>query len=45
MAQIGTVTVEVKVVGMGRSKIGLRILGLIARIFKINLDVVSKVKK
>jgi len=39
MASIGELTVKVKIVGAGKSRFGAKILGLIARIFKINLRV------
>ena len=41
MAQIGTIEVKIKVVGVGRSRLGLLLLGLVARVFKINLEVVA----
>lgn len=44
MAQIGnlTMTVNVKVVGSGGSALGRRILGMVARIFKIKLELVKE---
>ena len=38
MAKLGTVTVNVKIVGTGTGRIGLMVLRLVARIFKINLE-------
>ena len=32
------VTVKTKIVGIGKSKFGLKVLGLVARFYKINLE-------
>jgi hypothetical protein len=37
----GSITVDLKIKGVGSSRIGLWILGVVARVFNINLEVVS----
>jgi len=43
MASIGELTVKVTVVGTGKSRLGALILGMVARIFKIDLRIESNI--
>ena len=39
MARIGAMAIKVSIVGVGKSKMGLKLLGFVARVFKISLRI------